>query len=152
MGFTRIPRLERVTAATIVPGAHKDPGKLAVAGLVLQTVTGARAQVHNARRGMATGGVSDPRTGGGRPKVEQKEGRPISLTVDLTGEMMWHFVSTLTGVVLPRVKDWRGMKAHCGDRSGNFLVGFKPDVVGTWPEIAINFDSYVAPFLLLGCY
>ena len=132
ISFTHVPRLERVTAAMLVSGAFKDPGKLAVAGLVLQNVTGQRARVHLARK---------PGPGGKHPRVEQKLGRPIAVSVDLTGEYMWHFLSTLASVVLPRIKDWKGVRASSGDRSGNFVVGLKPEVVGTWPEIQVNYDS-----------
>ena len=130
VGFTQVPRLERITAAMIVSGVHDEPGRLAVAGLVLQNITGQRAQVHLAKRGQ-----------GRQTWVEQKQGRPIAVSVNLTGEYMWHFLSTFAGVVVPRIKEWKGMEAGSGDRSGNFVVGLKPDIVGTWPEIQINFDS-----------
>ena len=134
--FTNVPKLERVTVAMLVPSAHKEQGKLPVAGFVLQNVTGQRATVHLAKRGTVPA-----REGNLRQRYEQKKGRPIAVSANLTGEMMWHFMGTLTGVVLPRIKEWKGMKGSSGDRSGNFMLSLTSDVVGTWPEIAINYDS-----------
>ena len=131
--FRNVPILERITAAMIVSGAYKESGRLAVAGLALQNITGQRAKVHLAKRGPASGNQS---------WVDQKAGSPIAVSANLTGEYMWHFLSTFIGIVLPRIKDWKGMKGGCGDRSGNFVMGLKPDIVGMWPEIAVNYDSY----------
>lgn len=56
---------------------------------------------------------------------------------------MWHFMSTFVDLVLPKIKDWKGIKARGGDRNGNFSIGLSPTIVELWPEIAVNYDSYV---------
>ena len=136
--FTGVPQLQRITVSMMVPGASKEPGKLVVAGFVLQNLTGHRAEVRLTRRPTPSGIYIQ-----GGARMTQKVGEPIAVKVELSGESMWHFFDTLTSIVLPRIKDWGGLKGSNGDRSGNFNIGMKSDIIGAWPEIAFNYDSWV---------
>lgn len=55
---------------------------------------------------------------------------------------MYHFLDKVVNVVMPRIKDWRGVRATTGDNSGNLTFGFEPEVVSTFPEIENNYDAY----------
>ena len=100
--------------------------------MVIQALTAQRATVHIAKRSF---------TVGQRTTFTQKANKAISVSASIQGEQMWHFMSTLVSVMLPRVKDWRGMKARAGDRSGNLQIGLTPETVGLWPEVAVNYDK-----------
>ena len=64
------------------------------------------------------------------------------MTVELKGEDMYHFLGKLINIVLPRIKDWNGVRATTGDSSGNLTFGLNPEVVAGFPEIEINYDAY----------
>lgn len=73
------------------------------------------------------------------------------MTVDLKGEDMYHFLGKLITVVLPRIKDWRGVRATTGDSSGNLSFGLEPDTVALFPEIEVNYDAY-PPKMIPVCF
>ena len=121
--------VERITLHTFVKQVIKQgSGPLHVAGMVLQAITNVRVQTHKARSGVSEWGI-----------VAGKQ--TVAATASLTGEDMYHFLGKLVKVVLPRIKDWRGVQATTGDGSGNLSFGLDPEVVGGFPEVEINFDS-----------
>ena len=52
-----------------------------------------------------------------------REGMEIGVSVTLRGDRMWEFFDKLVNVVLPRVKDFRGLSAKSFDKAGNYTVG-----------------------------
>lgn len=79
---------------------------------------------------------------GQRPKVQKarisvagfslREGTPVGLTVTLRGEKMWSFLDKLVSIVLPRLRDFRGVPARF-DGGGNYTLGMSEYTV--FPEI-----------------
>lgn len=127
--FRNVPMVERLTVHSYCKDVvYQGSGVLHVAGMVLQEITGQRVQTHLSKH---------PESGWGLTK-----GKSIACTVDLKGEDMYHFLDKLVNVVMPRIKDWRGVRATTGDNSGNISFGFEPDVVSTFPEIENNYDAY----------
>ena len=127
--FRNVPMIERVTVHAFCRGALKGgSGFLHVPGMILQGITNHRVEIHRAKKNEQTWGLI--------------RGRPVSMTVDLKGEDMYHFLGKLINVVLPRIKDWNGVRATTGDNSGNLSFGLNPDVVAAFPEIEINYDAY----------
>lgn len=121
--------VERVTVHSYNKGVIKDGSSdLHVAGMVLQEITGSRVKTHRSKH---------PEIGFGLRK-----GIPIATTVNLKGEAMYHFLDKLINIVMPKIKDWRGVRATTGDNSGNITFGFEPEVVNTFPEIENNYDAY----------
>lgn len=58
---------------------------------------------------------------------------PIGCMVTLRGEVMYEFLDRLITVVLPRVRDFRGISAKAFDGRGNYSLGIKEQTV--FPEI-----------------
>jgi len=73
------------------------------------------------------------------------------MTVDLKGEDMYHFLGKCVDVVLPKIKDWRGVKGSSGDSSGNISFGLTNEAVALFPEVEVNYDMY-PPKLIPGCH
>lgn len=69
-----------------------------------------------------------------------REGKPCGCKVELTGRDMSQFLLTLTELVLPRVRTFRGIKNTSGDKSGNVTFGLDPEDVKFFPEIE-NFQE-----------
>ncbi len=66
-----------------------------------------------------------------------REGMPIGAKVTLRGDRMYDFLSKLTGLVLPRIRDFRGLNPNGFDGLGNYNLGLKDQLV--FPEI--NYDK-----------
>jgi len=62
-----------------------------------------------------------------------REGMPVGLYVTLRGEKMYNFLSKLVNIVLPRVRDFRGISSRSFDGRGNYSLGLKEHIV--FPEI-----------------
>lgn len=129
--FRNVPMIEGITVHTYVKAVVKEgSAPLHVAGMILQAITNVRVETHKSRTTVPSFGI-----------VKGKDS--IAATANLKGEDMYHFLGKLVNVVLPRIKDWRGVQATTGDGSGNLSFGLEPEIVGAFPEIEINYDSYV---------
>ncbi len=111
---------------SFVREAGKDPAALQVAGMALQAITNVRCTVYRAKRSIAS--------------FNLREGRPMAVKSELRGEDMWCFLSKLVDVVMPRIKEYKGVSGRSGDGNGNLAFGFPADVVGMFPEIEVNYD------------
>jgi large subunit ribosomal protein L5 len=62
-----------------------------------------------------------------------REGQSIGAKVTLRGDRMWEFLDRLISVVLPRIRDFRGLNPRTFDGHGNFTFGLTEQLV--FPEI-----------------
>lgn len=129
--FRNIPQLERVTVHSMVSAAKNDSAHLHVAGMVLQAITNVRVTAHRTRKSVAG--------------FDVRAGQYLSVTSELRGEDMYHFLSKVIDVVMPKIKDWRGVKGSSGDTSGNLAFGLTGEEVALFPEVEVNYDMYVPP-------
>lgn len=125
--FRNVPKLEKITVHSMVSGAIEDSSHLHVAGMVLQAITNVRATAHKTKKSVAGFGI--------------RAGQHLSVTCELHGEDMYHFLSKVVDVIMPKIKDWRGVKGSSGDSSGNIGFGFKAEDVALFPEIEVNYDA-----------
>ena len=62
-----------------------------------------------------------------------REGQDIGAKVTLRGEKMFHFFEKLVSIVLPRLRDFRGVSESSLDGKGNFTLGFSE--INLFPEV-----------------
>ena len=62
-----------------------------------------------------------------------RQNMPIGAAVTLRGERMFEFFDRLTNVVLPRVRDFRGVSTKSFDGRGNYTLGLRDQLI--FPEI-----------------
>jgi large subunit ribosomal protein L5 len=62
-----------------------------------------------------------------------REGMPVGAKVTLRGDRMYLFLNKLLGVVLPRIRDFRGLSASSFDGRGNYNIGLSEQLI--FPEI-----------------
>lgn len=105
----------------MVPEAQKDSAYLHAAGMVLQSITGAKPTVHYSKVNVAA--------------FELRARKAISLTSHVQGPLAYRLLSSLIDVVLPKIKDYQGVSGGSGDSTGNIMFGFAPDAVALFPEI-----------------
>lgn len=114
--------LEKVVINMGVKDAVSDKRLMEKMGLVMGQITGQKAKVTRAKKSIAS--------------FKLREGDPIGLVVTLRGNRMYDFVDKFTKVVLPRMKDFRGVKKTSFDANGNYTVGLLEYSV--FPEIDLG--------------
>lgn len=65
-----------------------------------------------------------------------REDMNLGVTVTLRGEKMYSFLEKLIHLVLPRIRDFRGLSSKGFDRDGNFNFGLREQLV--FPEISYD--------------
>ncbi len=70
-----------------------------------------------------------------------REGMKIGAKVTLRGERMYDFLDKLVSIILPRVRDFRGVSDKAFDGRGNYTFGIKEQTI--FPEIALDKVSKV---------
>lgn len=65
-----------------------------------------------------------------------REGMPVGAMVTLRGDKMYDFLQKLICVVLPRIRDFRGVSPKSFDGRGNYTLGLKEQSL--FPEISYD--------------
>ncbi|EEP79506.1 conserved hypothetical protein [Uncinocarpus reesii 1704] len=138
ISFRNIPKLEKITVHSHISDAVNGSAALHVGGMAIQAITNVRVETHKAKTNVPTWGV-----------VAGKA--YVSVTAELRGENMYHFFGKLVDIVMPRIKDWKGVRGSSGDSSGNITLGLDPHMVALFPEIEVNYDMY-PPKMIPGCH
>lgn len=131
--WNNVPVLEKIVVASHVKEGMSNSGYTHAAGMALQAITGQRAEV---RRAKTTQNQFQRKNA-----WMQKKGKPVAVVAEIKGEPMWHFLSTLIHIMLPKLKDWRGLRGKNGDSNGNMKIHLDSEIVGGWPELAINYNA-----------
>ena len=118
-----IPKLEKVVVNMSVGEAIVNPKALDAAVAELAAITGQRPIIRKAKKSIAA--------------FKLREGMSIGAKVTLRGDRMYVFVDKLFNVVLPRIRDFRGLPAKSFDGRGNYNLGLREQLV--FPEI--NYDK-----------
>ncbi|KAL8734842.1 MAG: hypothetical protein Q9166_001194 [cf. Caloplaca sp. 2 TL-2023] len=128
--FRNIPRLEKIVVHHVIRSPEqRDSSYLHVAGMILQAITNVRATVHKARHSIANFKMMKDRTA-------------MAVKAELRGEDMYCFLSKVVDVVMPKIKEYKGVSGGSGDGSGNLAFGLQPSAVGMFPEVEVNYDMY----------
>jgi large subunit ribosomal protein L5 len=115
----QVPRLAKIVINLGLGEAIQNIKLLESASQELAAITGQRPVVTRARRSIAA--------------FKLREGMPIGCMVTLRRSRMYDFFDKLVNVVLPRVRDFRGMSDKSFDGRGNYTLGIKEQII--FPEI-----------------
>jgi large subunit ribosomal protein L5 len=124
-GFKSLEAAPRVTKVIVNMGTgdqlkNKEVAKKLMGDMAL--VTGQKPSVRSSRMSVAGFGI--------------REGNPVGLMVTLRREKMYSFLERLIAVVLPRLRDFRGLSLRSFDGNGNYSIGLSEYVV--FPEIDLT--------------
>ncbi|KAI9924435.1 hypothetical protein ASPWEDRAFT_102714 [Aspergillus wentii DTO 134E9] len=137
--FNNIPKVERITIHSYVKqAAQENSSWLHVAGMAVQAISNVRVETFKSKSSVATWSIAPGRD-------------TVAVKAELRGEDMQHFLGKLIDVVMPRIKDWEGVKGSSGDSSGNITFGLESENVALFPEIEVNYDMY-PPKMIPGCH
>jgi large subunit ribosomal protein L5 len=121
-GYTSImqaPRIEKIVLNMGVGDAKQDSKALEAAQEQLATIAGQKPNVRRARKSIAN--------------FKLREGMPVGLAVTLRNERAYEFLDRLMSVAIPRIRDFRGLKANAFDGRGNYSLGIREQTI--FPEI-----------------
>ncbi len=114
-----VPKLEKIVINMGVGEAIQNPKALEAAVNDLTQITGQRPVITKARKSIAA--------------FKLRSGMKIGCKVTLRGDRMYDFLDKLVNVVLPRVRDFRGVSPRSFDGRGNYTLGLREQVI--FPEI-----------------
>lgn len=117
-----VPRLMKVVVNMGIGDVLKNKETIALLKTDLATITGQTPSVSPARVSIASFGI--------------RQGMPVGLAVTLRSGKMYSFLDRLFAIVLPRLRDFKGVSRKSFDRSGNYTLGFKEHTV--FPEIDLS--------------
>lgn len=115
----QVPRIEKVVVNIGLGEALDNPKAMDAAVNDLTQISGQHPVVTKARKSIAN--------------FKLREGRAIGAKVTLRGEKMWAFLDRLINIVLPRVRDFRGISPNAFDGRGNYTLGLREQLI--FPEI-----------------
>lgn len=75
-----------------------------------------------------------------------RKGWHMGAKVELKGRQLSQFISTLTEVVFPRIREFKGFSVKGGDKNGNITFGLTPHDVIFFPEIDANQDNWTKTY------
>ena len=119
-----LPRLEKIVISMGVGSAITEKKHLDMAMSALAEISGQKPAIRLATKSVAG--------------FRLREGSAVGCMVTLRGIRMYEFLDRLIALALPRVRDFRGLKAKAFDGHGNYSLGLSEQLV--FPEL--NPDKY----------
>jgi large subunit ribosomal protein L5 len=119
----QVPKLEKIVVNMGVGDAVADSKALDAAMEELAIITGQKPVITKAKHSVAA--------------FKIRTGMSIGTKVTLRGERMYEFFDKLVNVVLPRIRDFRGLSPKSCDGRGNYSLGLREQLI--FPEI--NYDK-----------
>ena len=124
-GYKNVEQVPKIVAISVNRGfgeAAKNSKELDASLKELAVVTGQQPVVNQARKSVAGFKIRD--------------GMPVGLSVTLRNEKMYDFLARLIHIVLPRIRDFRGISPNGFDGRGNYSLGLKDQLI--FPEISYD--------------
>jgi large subunit ribosomal protein L5 len=124
-GYTNVweaPRLVKISLNMGVDSAKENFESLERAMQELSVIAGQWPAMTRAKKSVSAFGI--------------RQGQPIGCRVTLRQERMWEFVDRLFNIVMPRIRDFRGLSPASFDGRGNYTLGLSDQLV--FPELGYD--------------
>ena len=118
----QVPRLEKIVVNVGLGRAKDDKKIIEAAKNTLRKITAQEPLETIAKNSIAG--------------FKLREGNKIGIKVTLRGNQMYEFADRLINIVLPRLRDFHGVKAGAFDKSGNYSIGMTDQSV--FPELTFE--------------
>ncbi len=115
----QVPKIEKVVINIGVGKDHENPKVVEGCVKDLAKITGQKPIVTRAKKSISDFGIS--------------KGDPVGVKVTLRGSRAYAFLEKFFNVVLPAIRDFRGVSSDSFDGRGNFSMGIEEQLV--FPEI-----------------
>jgi len=117
-----VPKLDKIVINIGCGDAAHDEKFIEAATRELALITGQKPVVTKAKNSIAG--------------FKIREGNVVGTKVTLRGENMYNFLEKLVKMVLPAVRDFRGISPKAFDGKGNYTLGLKEQLV--FPEVVYD--------------
>ena len=118
----QVPKLDKIVINMGVGEAKENAKVLDSAVRDLEIISGQKAVTTKAKKSVAN--------------FKVREGQNVGAKVTLRGDRMYYFADKLMNIVLPRVRDFRGIPDTSFDGRGNYAMGVKEQLI--FPEISYD--------------
>ena len=115
----QVPRIDKIVINVGIGEAKDNDKALDAAVGDIRTISGQKPQLVKAKKSVAA--------------FKLRAGQTVGIKTTLRGRRMWYFLDKLLNIALPRIRDFRGVKADGFDGRGNYSLGLREQVV--FPEI-----------------
>jgi len=122
-----VPRIEKITVSMGVGKAIENQKRIEAAQKELARIAGQKPLVTQAKKSIAG--------------FKVRKGMNIGCMVTLRGPRMYEFFDRLISLVIPRIRDFRGLSTRSFDGRGNYSLGLSEQIV--FPEISIDEVEFV---------
>jgi large subunit ribosomal protein L5 len=128
-----VPQIEKIVVSTGTGDFKEDKNTIEKIEKEIEKITGQKAKINLSRKAVSA--------------FKLRIGQPVGLTTTLRGERMYDFLNRFINIALPRVRDFRGLKAASFDDQGNYSIGLKdysifPEI--KYEDITVNFGLEVS--------
>lgn len=117
-----VPKVVKVVVNTGIGDAKDNKEEQERVVRDLASITGQKPMVRKAKKSVSGFGT--------------RRGQPVGVAVTLRGKRMYDFLERLFRIVLPRLRDFKGVSRRAFDNSGNYTLGIAEHTV--FPEIDIG--------------
>jgi large subunit ribosomal protein L5 len=114
-----VPRLSKIVINIGVGEAKDDKSVMDKVNENLKAISGQKPVITKAKKSISN--------------FKLVKGAPIGIMVTLRGQRMYDFLEKLITVVLPKVRDFRGIPTTSFDSQGNYSLGLREQII--FPEI-----------------
>lgn len=114
-----VPRIEKIVVNVGIGEASRNPKLLDSVVEEVRRITGQQPVVTRARKSISNFAL--------------RQGMPVGVRVTLRKDRMYEFLDRLLNVVIPRIRDFRGLSTRSFDGRGNYTFGLKEQLV--FPEV-----------------
>ena len=113
------PRLEKIVVNMGLADSLANKEVLQKASQQLATITGQKPKVTQAHAAISN--------------FKLRKGDQIGAMVTLRGKRAWHFLEKLIGIIMPRMRDFRGLSENKFDNASNYSLGLAEQIL--FPQI-----------------
>ena len=117
--YLAVPSIVKVVVNMGIGNISNDKGALAKVKENLMKITGQKPLVCQAKKAIAD--------------FKIRKGDPVGLKVNLRGRRMYQFLDKLFCLVLPRTRDFQGVKRKAFDKQANYSLGMRELII--FPEV-----------------
>lgn len=129
---TQVGKIEKIVVNMGVTNPQEPRAREKIMPIIVkqfEDITGQHPQITRARKSIAN--------------FKLRENDPMGVMVTLRGKSMWEFLDRLIAIVLPRVKDFRGVSRVAFDGQGNYSMGIEEQIA--FPEIEFDQIDAIRP-------
>ncbi|ESA38004.1 50s ribosomal protein l5 [Leptolyngbya sp. Heron Island J] len=115
----QVPKVLKITVNRGLGEASQNAKALEASVSEVGVITGQRPVITRAKKAIAG--------------FKIRQGMPVGVMVTLRSERMYAFLNRLINLVLPRIRDFRGVSPKSFDGRGNYTLGLREQLI--FPEV-----------------